>query len=54
MFARYEFEFVSEIVTVDCAAAGLAVLERFLPQARRKQQAGEYREQPAAFSDERH
>ena len=27
MFAQYEFELVSEIVTVDCAAAGLAVLE---------------------------
>ena len=27
LFAQYEFELVSEIVTVDCAAAGLAVLE---------------------------
>ena len=31
MFAPYELELVSEIVTADCAAAGLAVLERIPP-----------------------
>jgi hypothetical protein len=31
MFAQYELELVNEIVPVDCAAAGVAELERIPP-----------------------
>jgi hypothetical protein len=55
MFAQYELKLVSEIVTVDCAAAGLAVPERIPPsRPPASSKLANIESQPAAFLDERH